>query len=77
MKKNQSHTIGDIYRHLGSNKAHCNLAVEVALKKLNKNETCIMTGDININLINIDGAITTGYLPSALSYGFIPYISTD
>ena len=34
-----------------------------------------MTGDININLLNIDGAITTDYLSSVLSYGFIPFIT--
>ena len=75
MKNNQSYTIGGIYRHPGGNTAHFNLAVEVALKKLDKNETCIMTGDININLLNIEGAITTDYLSSVLSYGFIPYIT--
>ena len=75
MKNNKSYTIGGIYRHPGGNTAHFNLAVEIALKKKDKNETCIMTGDININLLSIDGAITVDYLSSVLSYGFISYIT--
>ena len=32
-----------------------------------------MTGDININLLNIDGTITTDYISSVMSHGFVPY----
>ena len=36
---------------------------------------CIFTGDININLLNIDGAITTDYISSTMSHGFVPYVT--
>ena len=34
-----------------------------------------MTGDINVNLLNIDGTITTDYISSVMSHGFVPYIT--
>ena len=34
-----------------------------------------MTGGVNINLLNIDGTITTAYVSSAMSRGFVPYIT--
>ena len=75
IKHNETFTIGGMYRHPGGNTAHFNTAVEVTLSKLNKNDSCIMTGDVNINLLNIDGTITTDYISSVMSHGFVPYIT--
>ena len=75
MKNNETLTIGGIYRHPGGNPAHFNTAVEVTLNQINKIDTCIMTGDINVNLLNIDGTITTDYISSVMSHGFVPYIT--
>ena len=74
-KHNETVTIGGMYRHPGGNTAHFNTAVEVTLSKLNKNDSCIMTVDVNINLLNIDGTITTDYISSVMSHGFVPYIT--
>ena len=41
----------------------------------NKEYTCIMTGAINVNLLNIDGTITTDYISSVMSHGFVPCIT--
>ena len=75
IKHNETFTIGGVYRHPGGNTAHFNTAMEVALNKVNKNDTCIMMGDMNINLLNIDGTITTDYMSSVMSHGFVPYIT--
>ena len=75
MKNNETLTIGGIYRHPGGNPAHFITAIEVILNRINKNDTCIMTGDINVNLLNIDGTITTDYILSVMSHGFVPYIT--
>ena len=75
IKHHETFTIGGIYRHPGGNTAHFNTAVEVTLSKLNKNDSCIMMGDVNINLLNIDGTITTYYISSVMSHGFVPYIT--
>ena len=75
VKYNETFTIGGLYRHPGGNTAHFNTAVEVTLSKVNDKDTSIMTGDVNINLLNIDGAITTDYISSVMSHGFVPYIT--
>ena len=75
IKKNETFTIGGVYRHPGGNPAHFATALEVTFNKIAKNETCVITGDMNINLLNIDGAITTDYISSVMSHRFIPYIT--
>ena len=75
IKNNETFTIGGVYRHQGGNPAHFDTALEVTFNKIAKNETCVITGDMNINLLNIDGAITTDYISSVMSHGFIPYIT--
>ena len=75
IKNNETFTIGGVYRHQGGNPAHFDAALEVTFNNIAKNETCVITGDMNINLLNIDGAITTDYISSVMSHGFIPYIT--
>ena len=75
MKHNETFTIGGVYRHPGGNTAHFNTVVEVTLSKLNKNDSWIMTGDVNINILNIGGTITTDCISSVMSHGFVLYIT--
>ena len=75
IKNNETFTVGGVYRHPGGNPSHFDTALEVTFNKIGKNETCVMTGDMNINLLNIEGTITTDYISSVMSHGFIPYIT--
>ena len=75
IKHNDTFTVGGVYWHPGGNTVPFNTAMEVALSKVNKNDTCIMMDDMNINLLNIDGTITTYHMSSAMSLGFVPYIT--
>ena len=75
IKHNDTFTVGGVYWHPGGNTVPFNTAMEVALSKVNKNDTCIMMDDMNINLPNIDGTITTYHMSSAMSLGFVPYIT--
>ena len=63
-----------VYRHPGGYPAHFYTALEVTFNKIARNETCVITSDMNINLLNIVGAIPTDYISSVMSHGFIPYI---
>ena len=49
--------------------------MEVALNKMNKNDTSIMAGDVYINLLNFVGSIATDYMLSVMSHGFVSYIT--
>ena len=75
IKNNDTFTIGGVYRHPGCNPAHFDTVLEVTFNKIAKNETSVITGDMNINLLNIDWALTTDYISSVMSHGFIPYIT--
>ena len=74
-KRNQTCTIGGVYRHPGGSAYHFNTALELSLSKTNNMNPCIFTGDTNINLLDIDGAITTDYISSIMSHGFVPYVT--
>ena len=72
IKHYETFTIGGVYRQPGGYTAHSNTST---LSQLNKNDSCIMTGDVNINLLNIDGTITTDLISSVMSHGCVPYIA--
>ena len=67
--------IGGIYRHPKGNITHFNGSLTHSLENIKETETCILVGDININLINLDNQKTYDYLTSLLSQNFIPGIT--
>ena len=67
--------IGGIYRHPTGNITHFNGSLTHSLENIKETETCILVGDININLINLDNQKTYDYLTSLLSQNFIPGIT--
>ena len=71
----QTYIVGGVYRHPGGDVSHFSQALEKSLNMLDKEETCILAGDYNINLLNTSGCITTEYLTTLLSQGFLPYIT--
>ena len=71
----QTYIVGGVYRHPDRNVSHFSQALEKSLNMLDKEEMCILAGDYNINLSNTSGSITTEYLTTLLSHGFLPYIT--
>ena len=71
----QTYIVGGVYRHPGGDVSHFSQALEKSLNMLDKEETCILAGDYNINLLNTSGSMTTEYLTTLLSQGFLPYIT--
>ena len=71
----QTYIVGGVYRHPGGDVSHFSQALEKSLNMLDKEETCILAGDYNINLLNTSGSITREYLTTLLSQGFLPYIT--
>ena len=71
----QTYIVGGVYRHPGEDVYHFSQALEKSLNMSDKEETCILAGDYNINLLNTSGSITTEYLKTLLSQGFLPYIT--
>ena len=68
------YTIAGIYRHPGGKVPHFVHDLECFISKLDKTRTCILAGDININIINYDGKNEINYLTMLLSSRFLPHI---
>ena len=68
-------TIGGIYRHPGGSIDHFVSSLEHTINKLDKNRTCILAGDININLIDYNHNKVLNYITLLLSNKFSPYIT--
>ena len=71
---NDSYIIGCIYRHPNGNIDHFMQALSKSLEKIPKNVTCIIGGDLNINLIDIHNNDVSNYVTELLSKGFMPNI---
>ena len=67
--------IGGIYRHPKCNVAHFNDAIMESLKQIKPSDICMVAGDININLLNLDNKLTYDYVTMMLSQNFLPYIT--
>ena len=67
-------TVGAIYRHPNGNIEHFTDQLSLSVNKMPTNDTCIIGGDINIDLLNISKEQVLNYATSILSVGFIPKI---
>lgn len=73
--KNKDYSLGGIYRHPGGSIGHFSHCLEEAVNKLDMGRTCILAGDINIDLINYDHNEVLSYTTMLLSHRFVPYIT--
>ena len=71
----QNYIIGGIYRHPNGNACHFSSALEKSLEKLPDDINCIISGDININLLNYENQQPLNYLTIMTSFNFAPYIT--
>ena len=74
-KNNETIIVGGVYRHPNGNTKHFTSDLERSLSKLTKNETCIIGGDMNINLMNSENLNAKEYLTTMYANNFLPYIT--
>ena len=68
--------LGCIYRHPGGNISHFNEQYQKVLESINSNETGIIGGDFNIDLLQFEKHTATGeYLTINLENNFTPCIT--
>ena len=67
--------IGGIYRHPNGNMKHFVDALECTLITINGKASCILAGDINIDMTKFENEGTMNYLTTLFSYIFLPYIT--
>ena len=67
-------TVGSVYRHPSGNAMHFTESLNQCLKNVDSNNTLIVGGDINIDLLKCDTSMTQNYLSTMLSYNLIPNI---
>ena len=70
----QKYILGCIYRHPNSNVNHFRQALCKTLDMIENNSICLLGGDLNINLININNSEVTNYVTDLMSQGFFPKI---
>ena len=73
---NENFILSAIYRHPNGNVEHFTNDLKESFSKLKIKHTCIMVGDINIDLMKHDNNMTLDYFTTLSSYNFMPYIST-
>ena len=67
--------IGCIYRHPNGNVTHFNDSLLNVINNINKKDTFIVGGDINIDLLKLHSKTTENYFDNLIENNFIPYIS--
>ena len=67
--------VGGIYRHPNGNQDHFTKELDNTLSKINPHTSCIIAGDINIDLLHIDKERTLEYFTTLSSYNLMPCIS--
>ena len=72
---NNEYSVAGIYRHPGGNLDHFVTDLENSLQQVNENKTCIVAGDINIDIIKYDDHKVLNYLTAFLSKRYLPYIT--
>ena len=70
-----TYTIGCIYRHPNGNISHFTDALKTSLAKVKTKNPIIISGDININLINHDHHLVRDYLDALIELQLIPLIT--
>ena len=74
--KGVNYIIGAIYRHPNGDVSHFINSLECSLEKIPPQQTCLLIGDMNIDLLKIDQNMTFDYYTTLTSYNFLPYITT-
>ena len=64
-----------IYRHPNGNMKHFVEDLELTLINIDGNASCILAGDIDIDIVNIENKGTMKYLATLFTYRFLPYIT--
>ena len=67
-------TIGTLYRHPNGKIDHFIDQLTTVMNKIPTNNTTIIGGDINIDLLNISNESVLNYASLLMSYGFVPKI---
>ena len=67
--------LGGIYRHPNGNIKHFVDDLERTLLTINGKASCILAGDMNIDIIKFENEGTMNYLTTLFSYRFLPYIT--
>ena len=73
--KSTSILIGSIYRHPNGNVSHFNDSLLNVINKLDKKDTFIIGGDMNIDLLKMQSNSTENYFNNLIENNFIPCIS--
>ena len=73
--EHDTYIIGCIYRHPNGNTSHFTTELEKTLESVPHDTNCIITGDININLLNYEQEQSLNYLSLLLSNNFSPFIT--
>ena len=71
----QNIIIGCVYRHPNGHVAHFNDSLQKAFNYINKKDTFIVGGDINIDLLKLHNKTTEDYFNYYIENNFIPCIS--
>ena len=74
-KKKKKIIIGCIYRHPDGNLEHFNDAYTKYIEKLDKKATCMIGGDLNIDLLQFERDNINEYLATNLENNFVPCIT--
>ena len=72
----KNYIIGGIYRHPNGNVAHFTTDLNNSLDRLDRDVTCILAGDTNIDLMKYEQQETFNYYTTLASKDFLPYIVT-
>ena len=73
---NANYVLSAIYRHPNGNAEHFTTDLEDSLSKPKIKQTCMLVGDINIDLMKHENSMTLDNFTTLSSYNFMPYIST-
>ena len=68
-----TYILGSIYRHPNGNITHFTESLNCVLDKIDKNATCIIAGDINIDLMKQTNSSKL-YLETLMAHNILPYI---
>ena len=71
---NKTYILGSIYRHPNGNMKHFTEGLSNILSKMDKKATCILAGDINIDLLKQQNKNVDMYLETLMEHNFQPYI---
>ena len=68
-------TLLGVYRHPSGNRTHFTSSLEKALSHVDRKQTVVVAGDINIDVIKFEKEEISNYTTMMLSKGFLPYIT--